>query len=200
VYNQLHWNAAKHLIWYLKSTINQVIRYKHQESNISHLTPVAYCNANFTGNINSCKSISAYIFIFASGPITWNTSFQKVVLLSSTKAEYITLTHMCKQAIFSQKLLTPLRLNSTTPTTIYSDSQSAIAIANSPQLNNKLRLKHFNMKVHFIHNMVHKRVVHIKYCPTTKMLTNYLTKILPHPAFEYLKLKTRLQINNNSTT
>jgi hypothetical protein len=199
-YNQSHWNATKHLIQYLKSTINQVIHYKRQESNVSHLAPVTYCDANFTGDINSCKSISAYVFIFASGPIMWNASFQKVVLLSSTEAEYIALTHVCKQAIFSWKLLAPLRLNSTTPMTIYSDSQSAIAIANSPQLNNKLRLKHFNVKVHFICDMVHKRVVHVEYCPTTKMLADYLTKILPRPAFKYLKLKTRLQINNNSTT
>lgn len=196
----MHWNAAKHVIRYLKSTINQVIHYKHQESNVSHLAPVAYCDANFAGDINSHKSISAYVFIFASGLITWNASFQKVVLLSSTEAEYIMLTHVCKQAIFGQKLLAPLGLDSMTPTTIYLDSQSAIAIANSPQLDNKPRLKHFDMKVHFIHNMVHKGVVCVEYCPTTKMLADYLTKILPRLAFEYLKLETGLQINDNSVT
>jgi len=94
-----------------------------------------YCDADFAGDVETCCLVSAYIFLFVGGPVTWNTTYQKVVLLSSTEAEYRVLTHVCKQAIFRHKILQLLRLDFNSPTLIHSDSQSAITIINSSNNN-----------------------------------------------------------------
>ena len=198
-FDKSHWDAVKHVLRYLKGSIDQVIRYERQESDVSTLAPSAFCDADFAGDINTRKSISAYVFLFAGGPVSWNASFQKVVSLSSTEAEYVALTHATKQAIFARKLLAPLGLDHESLTTIYCDSQSAIAIANSASHDNRPRLKHFDVKVHFIRDMVIKGDVRLAYCPTADMIADYLTKALPRPAFEHLKHATGLLDADSST-
>jgi hypothetical protein len=201
-YNKSHWNAIKHLLWYLKGTMNQVLCYRCRSDKfkLSQIAPIAYCNSNFAGDSNECKSISVYIFMFANGPISWNCAYQKVVALSSTKAKYITLTHVSKQVLFSHKLLTPLRLNHVSPTLIYSNSQSTMSIANSTHHNNKPQLKHFNIKVHFIHNNITNGTIHTDYCPTNNMITNYLTKLLSRLTLKHLKALTRIYPNKHINT
>jgi hypothetical protein len=138
-YNKSHWNAVKHLLQYLKGTVNQVLCYRRRSDKfkLSQIALIAYCDSDFAGNSNECKSVSVYIFMFTDGLISWNCAYQKVVALSSTEAEYVALTHMSKQVLFSHKLLAPLRLDHVSPTLIYSDSQSAMLIANSARHNNK---------------------------------------------------------------
>ena len=82
---------------------------------------------------------------------------------------------------------------------IYCDSQSAIAIVNSASHDNRLWLKHFDVKVHFICDMVIKGNVCLAYCLTADMIADYLMKALLWPAFEHLKLVTGL-LDTNSLT
>ncbi len=184
---------VKHLLRYLKGTINTTIKYEWPVGHIdlSRLVLIAYCDADHASDVATCKSISAYLFQLASGPILWSSSFQKVVSLSLTKAEYVALTHTCKQAVFSHKIL-GLELDVTTPMTIYCDSQSAIVIANSAQHDNQPCLKHFDVKIHFIQEMVAANVVRVIYRSTDNMLADYLTKSLAQPTFERLTMASRL--------
>ena len=38
------------------------------------------------------QSITAYVFVYESGEISWSTKKQKTVTLSSTEAEFISIT------------------------------------------------------------------------------------------------------------
>jgi hypothetical protein len=70
-YNLMHWNTIKHLLQYLKGTIDTTIKYKQPGGCIdpAQLTLTAYCNANHTGDIATHKSISVYLLQLAGGPI-----------------------------------------------------------------------------------------------------------------------------------
>jgi hypothetical protein len=54
----------------------------------SNLSLYAYSNASFA-NAEDCKSISSYLFKFASGTIYYKSSKQQLVTTSITKAEYV---------------------------------------------------------------------------------------------------------------
>ena len=72
----------------------------------------------------------------AGGPVSWKSSRQHAVTLSSTEAEYYALTEAAKEAIWLQALLKELRYNSDDlrPVLILGDNTDALALAENPEL------------------------------------------------------------------
>ncbi len=91
--------------------------------------PLAYCNVDWGGNPTSCKLMSGYVFFLSGSPIMWASKVQTTVALSSTEAEYTTLTKAVKQALFMRKMFALLEIDTTYPVWIYCDNQSALTIA-----------------------------------------------------------------------
>jgi len=65
-------------------------------------------------------------------PISWRSILQKSVALSSCEAEYMALKEATKEAIFLKELLKELKLEDRA-ITVYTDSNSAIELANNPE-------------------------------------------------------------------
>ena len=65
-----HWRAAKKVMRYLKGTKNYMLMYRRSDE----LEVVGYSDSDFAGCIDSRKSTSEYIFIFASGAISWKSA------------------------------------------------------------------------------------------------------------------------------
>jgi len=70
-YDTSHWNAVK-ILKYLKE-IDLGIMYK---SNRSDLILTGYCDSDYATDIDTCRSISGYIFKIANGPIIWSSKRQ----------------------------------------------------------------------------------------------------------------------------
>ena len=68
---------------------------------------------------------------------------------------------------------------------IYEDNQSAIAIAKNPQFHG--RVKHINIKYHFIRERVNNKEIVLKYCRTDDMIADILTKGLGKIKFQKLR-------------
>ena len=63
------------------------------------------------------------------GAISWSSKRQDTVSLSTTEAEYIALTHAAKEAIWLKNIIGELFGTIPHPIQLYSDNQSAIALA-----------------------------------------------------------------------
>ena len=72
-------------------------------------------------------------------------------------------------------------------TDILCDNQNCMKMAENPVFHDKS--KHIEIKYHFIWDMVHKRVVKIKYVPTEEQVADVLIKPLAHVKFEYFRDK-----------
>jgi len=74
-------------------------------------------------------SICGYVFMLNRAAISWSSNKQSVVVLSSTEAEYIGITHAAKEATwvrnFLSELCSPQILNY--PLIAYCDNESARA-------------------------------------------------------------------------
>jgi hypothetical protein len=57
-----------------------------------------YPNANWTSDIDTRKSTSSYVFILSSTTISWTNKKQTTIVISSTKAKYMTYTLATKEA------------------------------------------------------------------------------------------------------
>ena len=78
------------------------------------------------------------------------------------------------------------------PTILYSDNQSAIALARDNQYHS--RTKHIDIRSHFIREAVKNGILTLNYCPTDDMVADILTKALP--AVKITKLSKMLGLGS----
>ncbi|XP_073278706.1 secreted RxLR effector protein 161-like [Primulina huaijiensis] len=100
-----HWEALKWTLSYLKGTSKLGLMFQGQKENSSQPLE-GYVDTDFSGNLDTRKSITGYIFTLYGTAISWKASFQSVVALSTTEAEFIAVTEAVKEAIWLKRLIT----------------------------------------------------------------------------------------------
>jgi hypothetical protein len=102
-----HTMKALYIVKYVKSTINAKLIYNGKAGEGF----VAYTDADWGSNIDDRKSITGYVLKLAGAPVSWISKKQKTVALSSTEAEYMSLTEATKQIIWVKNLYDELGFN-----------------------------------------------------------------------------------------
>ena len=88
------------------------------------------------------------------------------------------------EALWIQQILSHLGCSHSTSTTIFSDSQSAIALAKNPIVRG--RSKHIDVHFHFVCDYIADGRIRLEYCPTKDNEADLLTKPLPRPTLDHL--------------
>jgi hypothetical protein len=166
-----HWEAVKRIFRYLMGTKNLQLTYGGDERGL-----VGYVDADGASQDHR-RAISGYVFMVDGGAVSWSSKKQELVTLSTTEAEYVAATHAAKEAVWIRRLLTELFHSIDTPTTLFSDSQSAIALAHDGHYH--ARTKHIDIRYHFIRYIIEAGTIKLVYCPTNDMTADTLTKALP---------------------
>lgn len=122
-------------------------------------------------------AITGYVFLVDGGAVSWSSKKQELVTLSTTEAEYVAATHAAKEAIWLHRLIGEIIGPLDEPTTLRSDSQSAIALTRDGQYH--ARTKHIDIRYHFICYVIEAGSIRLIYCPTDDMTADALTKALP---------------------
>jgi hypothetical protein len=78
----------------------------YKKSNNSQL--VGFTDSDYASDIEDRKSTSGYIFMYGDCVISWNSSKQKTVSLSSTEAEYIGFAEAAKEGMWLHTILEEL--------------------------------------------------------------------------------------------
>ncbi|GJR78692.1 retrovirus-related pol polyprotein from transposon TNT 1-94 [Tanacetum coccineum] len=115
--------------------------------------------------------------------VSWSSKKQKTTAISSTKAEYISLSGCCAQILWMRSQLTDygLKFNKIP---LYYDNKSAIALrCNNVQ---HLRSKHIDVRYYFIKEQVENGVVELYFVRTEYQLADILTKALALERFNFL--------------
>jgi len=138
----------------------------------------AFCDSDYADNLQTSKSIIGCVFFYANAPILWMSHLQKVVALSSCKAEYYTLSEACKHAIYLNKFLGLLDLKPTIKLIkIYCNNTSVITFATmSEAVHNQG--KQVRTKVYHLRETIANGYVKVEHEPTATMTADLLTKSL----------------------
>ena len=166
-----HWEAVKRIYRYLKGTKDLVLTYGGDKRGL-----VGYVDADGASQEHR-RAISGYVFMVDGGAVSWSSRKQELVTLSTAEAEYVAQTHAAKEAIWLRRLLTEIFKSVDTPTTLFSDSKSAIALAHDGHYH--ARTKHIDIRYHFIRYIIEAGTIKLVYCPTNDMTADTLTKALP---------------------
>ncbi|CAI7803213.1 unnamed protein product [Closterium sp. NIES-53] len=150
---------------------------------------VGYVDADHAGDADNRRSRTGYIYrLEPIGPISWQSSKQELIALSSAEAEYIALCSATKEGLYLREQLEEAKLAELPNFTLFCDNQSAIRIANKSGFAN--RTKHIALRYFFVKDEIEKGRLELSYCPTSKMAADYLTKKLGKQKFEYCMLLT----------
>ena len=181
--SSVHMGVAKRVLKYIKGTTNLGLRY----SKTGGVCLIGYADSDWAGSVDDMKSTSGYVFSIGSGAICWNARKQDVVAQSTAEAEYISMAAAANQAIWLSKVLADLGHKQSSPTELYCDNKSAIAIAQNPVQHG--RTKHINVKFHALREAEKNLFIKILHCPTEVQLADLMTKGLPRSRLEMLRMK-----------
>ena len=90
---------------------------------------IGYVDSDFAGSIDTRKSLTGYIFTLLGTAIRQKADLQAVVALSTTEAEYITVTEAIKEAIQLKGITEELGLKQKC-VKVFRDNQSRINTLN----------------------------------------------------------------------
>lgn len=174
-YNQnpgkAHWAAAKRVLRYLKGTIDKKITYTKQSTEIQ-----GCCDADWAGDEDERKSTTGYVFTFPNGAISWCSKRQPTVAISTTEAEFMSMTAAIQESIWLKQIENEIFANSIRTIKLYCDNIGAINFA----INNtySARTKHIDIKEKFVHQKVREKFVDLIHLATNEMPADMLTKPL----------------------
>lgn len=171
---QQHMIAAKHVMRYLKGTIDNELCYKKSAESL-HL--VAYSDADWAQNLSDRRSTTGYcISLTEKGPaVSWKSKKQPTVALSTCEAEYMALAATTQECLYLVQLLDGMdRTCKYVPVKVFEDNQGAIALSKNPV--NRQRCKHIDVRFHFVRCALSDGKINIEYCPTADMVADIMTK------------------------
>ena len=129
-----------------------------------------------------------------SYPLYWYSKLQSEIALSTTEAEYITMSQALCNVIplvnLMNKLLSTMDINhiqSIMKCRVYKDNQSTITIAKAPSM--LPRTKHIRLKYHHFRQFVKQGLITLQYVSSEEQIGDMFTKPLPPSSFTYLRYK-----------
>ena len=162
--------VVKWILWYLKGSTNIGLCFDKRAN--SDCKNVGYSDSDFAGDLDKRRSLIDYAFTLSDCVISWKTTLQLTVALSTKEAEDMTVTdsersYLVKRFDWKSQL---------TPRSKYGvcDSQSAIHLTKHQMYHE--RTKHIDFTYHFIWEI---KVIKVKKIGITNNSADMMTKPVP---------------------
>ena len=175
-----HWQAVKWILRYILNTVD--IGLVFQQDKQDGQCVVGYCDSDYAGDLDKRRSTTGYEFTFAKAPVSWKSTLQSTVALSTTEAEYMAVTEAVKEAIWLQGLLSELGMKQK-HIKVHCDSQSAIHLAKNQVYH--ARTKHIDVRYHFVREILEEGGVIIQKIRTTENPADMMTKVVTAVKFKH---------------
>jgi hypothetical protein len=141
---------------------------------------------------SSAHSRTGYTITFANCPILWLSKLQSEIALSTTEAEYISLSQALRAIIPLQAMMQELHTifkysiaKIMTHSTVFEDNIGCVDLIAAPTM--RPRTRHISIKYHHFCEHVRKGHIRIQWISMDKQLTDLFTKLLPAPKFILLR-------------
>ncbi|CAN0489253.1 unnamed protein product, partial [Laminaria digitata] len=168
-----HRKAVIMIIEYLLGTKNVGLTFERG----SGLNLSVFTDANYAEKADDRRSVTGVAVSLGNSVVSWGSSTQNIVTLSTTKAEYVALGDGVKEALFAKSVLSFVVPSlSEKFFEVFVDNKGAIALANDPL--SSARTKHIDVRFHFIRELVRSKTISVEYVPTKEQRADILTKPL----------------------
>lgn len=182
-FGHAHWDAVKRIMRYLKGTIVLKLKFAYGVSD----DICGYSDADWASDVDKRRSCTGFLFILSGGAITWMSKRQPTIALSTTEAEYMALLVAAQEALWLRQLYTEINNGNVKPIKIYCCNQGAIKLAETDCY--KARLKHIDIRHHFVREKIENSIIELDYIPTNEMAADSLTKAVSKEKVQFCATK-----------
>lgn len=106
-----HWAPVKRIFRYLKGTISAKLEY----SKDGNQETISYCDADWASDTDDRRSTTGYCFLRQKGAISWSSKRQKTIALSTTEAEYMSLSTIAQEALWLRQFENEFKMDGQAP-------------------------------------------------------------------------------------
>ncbi|GJZ77664.1 hypothetical protein Tco_0642336 [Tanacetum coccineum] len=175
-----HLEAVKCIFRYIKGTMHLGLWYPKGPG----IEIIVYADSDHVGDYVDRKSTNI-ICTFMRCLTSWFLKKQNALAISTTEAEYVSARKACQQALWMKQGLVDygIRLDGIP---IMCDNKGAINLSKNPVQHS--RIKHIEIRHHFIHDNVQKGNISIEKVSSEDNIADILTKPFKREPFNYLRL------------
>src|SRR5258708_23907463 len=173
-----HLNAMKCVYHYLNGTPDLGLLFYRNQLNCNL---VSFSDSDWAGDPNTQRLVSGYAFLFCRAVIACSAKKQMTITLSSTKVEYMAMTHSGKEAVFLNHLFSDLEIPFKFPISLLVNNQSAITLVENPIFH--ARSKHIEVRHHWMHEKTRDGTIQLEYVPMADQVVDIFTKPLNSEKF-----------------
>lgn len=166
---EMHWRFVKQLLKYIKTTRDYCLLYLR----IGETIITGYSDSDHAGDLGDRKSTSGFVFMLSGCAISWKSQEQKTVSISSTEAEYVSLSQATQEAIWLKELMAELGFKQD-QILMCGDNISKMHIVKN--LNSHNRSKHIDVRYHFIRDHYQSGNLSLQYIESDNLCADFLTK------------------------
>jgi hypothetical protein len=180
-----HLAVVKHVLRFVSGTCDQGLFYQKGGSEEPSL--VGYSDSDWAWDVDERKSTIRVIFFLNGGTVSWQSTKQRIVAMSSCEVEYVAAATASCQAVWLARLLSKILDREVERAVLTVDNKSAISIIRNPVLNDRSR--HIDTRFHLIREHEVNGLVSVQFIGTNEQLGDILTKSLSRVKFLELSMK-----------
>ena len=181
-----HLQKALYICHYLMGTKDYMLTYtRKQDGGLC-----TFVDTYWASDSQTCWSTTGFMMMLAGGIVFWNTHAQKTVAMSSTEAEYMSLSDRCRQLVWTNSLLKELHLD-LAPLPLCSDNQGSIFIAQNAVTEKSS--KHIDVCYHYIWEVITSGLIELYFIDGQENTADMFTKNLGHVKFHYHQSQLELE-------
>ena len=167
--------AADKVIAYLHQHRDESVVFKKDIQNGAE--PVAFSDSDWAVQ----PSTTGWVIFCATALVAYASKRQLCISLSSTEAEVMAASNAATEIVYQRGLLREMGVSLTTPTVLYVDNTSALALVKNSR--SCVRTRHIERRFLKIRELIDTGHIEVKYVNTNDNTADMLTKALPRADF-----------------
>ena len=171
---------VKCILHYLKGTVTHGLVYS-RNSNDKRIILDVFCDADWVGDLEKCKSTTGFVALMANTAIAWKSVKQECTALSSVEAEYVAAAATAREVVWLRRFLNELGYQQA-PTTMKIDNNSAKDLTTNTMIS--AQTKHIELRHHYIRECINNNDIELISCSSKENTADIFTKALPEPCFK----------------
>ncbi|KAL0439224.1 UNVERIFIED_CONTAM: Secreted RxLR effector protein [Sesamum latifolium] len=182
-----NWNGIKHILRYLRGTMDMGLFY----SKVSNSDLIGYADAGYLSYPHNGRSQTDYLFLCGGTTISWRSMKQAITTTSSNRAEIIVINEASRECVWLRSMIQHIRgtcglsFEKIIPTILYEDNAACIAQLKEGYIKGD-RTKHISPKFFFTHDLQKNGDIDDQQVRSSDNLADLFTKALSTAIFKKL--------------
>ena len=172
-----HYRQMLRLIKYVSLTQRYGVKFSAESEDIVWKLH-SYVDSDFAGDAYNRKSVTGWAIYIGDCLIGWGSRAQKLVTISSTEAEYVAISEVCKEILHVKSIFEFIDVEINYPIVVYCDNVGAIFLSKNKE---SRRTKHIDVRYHFVRQYVESGLVKVIFVKSENNKADPFTKNVVKP-------------------